>query len=806
MKLILTITLLFLSATAFASSPSAIVSGSVKDARTGQPLEFAQAALMKQDSTLLTGAISDVNGNFQLATTEEGNFLLRISFVGYDNIWKPVNLNQSQINLGEISMTSLAKDLKGVEISAGAILARTDGEKRIFNVENMSVSEGGTALQVLETLPSVQVDQEGNLSLRGSGNVLILIDGKPANLSGEDAGIILQQYPANLIKEVELITNPSARYDAEGVGGIINIVLKQKRTPGVNGQVNLSAATGNKYTGGLILNYRKNKLNLSASYSLQSRESWRSSTGLRNIYFSDFVRTLDQNDRSENSQLAHTIRTGLDYEFSKAASARLFANYNIRESSGTGISTSRHLSGIANIDSTLIRNTADSDKRSDIEVGSSFNWQGDKGRKLMAQATVSFDDRRDISTISQFFYPGSITENPNRSVNQIYERPAISNRGLLQLDYEQQISEAKRLEIGLKSNFRSDEREQFFSVFDAESNNYLDNPDISNSFTYNEQIHAAYAIFRNKIGQFSYQAGLRSELTLTESYQPKIDSTYNFESLNLFPSVFLAYDLGNKQNVQISYSRRIRRPWGGSLVPFIYVQDEYNQRSGNPYLKPEFTDNFELNYNKSWQVYTLNAGIFHRYTTNALSRMVVQSGDVTLVSWQNANTRNSTGLELVNNFMFSRNLNARLTGNLFRSSVSAETSGTTFSNERISWTLNLMGNYNIPKLFSTQIIAFYQGPIVVPQGEIMPTFSMNIGLRRNLMNNQATISVNASDVFNTRRFALKTETDVFLLDRQFNFDSRVFTIAFTYRFLGYRERNGSNREGGFNGGEMEDMF
>lgn len=805
MKSILSIAIMLVSFAVYASSPESIIVGTIKDNSTGRPLEFAQAALMNADSSMVTGSITDASGNFRFATSETGSLLLRLSFVGYENVWQTVYLRQGENQLGTLSLVPSSSQLKGIEISASALVARTDGEKRIFNVENMAVAEGGTALQVLETLPSVQVDNEGELTFRGSGNILILVDGKPANLSGEDVSIILQQYPASMIKEVELITNPSARYGAEGVGGIINIVLKQKRAPGFNGQLNASIGTGNKYTGGVILNYRKNKLNLNTSYSWQSRESWRSSAGFREMLNSPFPTILDQKDRNDNLQVSHLVRTRLDYQISKTSSVGIFANFNTRNSGSEGISESKIFSAFIQPDSSLVRETIGSDKRDNLEFGASFNWQGNNGRKLSTLASWTFDSRNDFEEIDQLFYLSSLDETPGRDLSQTYDRPFANQQGVFQIDYERNLSETRRFEAGFKSNIRMDEREQIFMELDPINNQFVYDDFISNEFTYNEQIHAAYTIFRDNIGKFSYQAGLRGELTLTESYQPKIDSNYSYDYFRLFPSIFLGYDLGSNQNVQFNYSRRIRRPWSGSLVPFLVVQDQYNFRSGNPYLKPEFTENFELNYNKSWTKYTLNAGIFHRYTTNALSRLVVPFGNATLVTWENADTRNSTGVELVNNFDFSRNLNARLTANVFRSSITAQSGSDTFSNDRISWSLNLMGNYNIPKYFSTQIIAFYQGPIVIPQGEILPTFALNFGLRRNVINNQGTISLNVSDVFNTRRFAIKTENDAFNLEREFNFDSRVVTVAFTYRLLGYRERNGSNRNGSF-GNDMEDLF
>ncbi len=280
-----------------------------------------------------------------------------------------------------------------------------------------------------------------------------------------------------------------------------------------------------------------------------------------------------------------------------------------------------------------------------------------------------------------------------------------------------------------------------------------------------------------------FRAGLRSEFTLSESFQPKIDSLHTFNYLRFFPSLFASCDLGKGQAVLASYSKRIRRPRGGSMVPFLVVQDPNSYLSGNPYLRPESTDNFEINFSKNWTVVTLNAGVFYRYTTDGLARRVRPWGEATLVTSENADTRHSSGSELVRGLNFSRNFSTRLTGNVYYSAVSARTGEETYSNGRTSWTLNLLANYNMPQLFCTQATVFYQGPIVVPQGEFLPVFGLNLGFRRNVLKQQGTLSLNVSDVLNTRRFALKTTDRTFNLKREFRFDSRVITFAFTYRFL-----------------------
>jgi outer membrane cobalamin receptor len=367
------------------------------------------------------------------------------------------------------------------------------------------------------------------------------------------------------------------------------------------------------------------------------------------------------------------------------------------------------------------------------------------------------------------------------------------------------MNENRLFEAGLKSTLQFDDREQIFNEFDFGNQEYVLDDWVTNQFSFDEQIHAAYLIYRDRVGRFSYQAGLRGEFTLTESYQPVIDSTYNYNYFLPFPSIFLSYEISQHQDIQASYSRRIRRPRQHSLAPFINAQDFFNLRLGNPYLEPEHTDNFEINYIRAWERYMFTAGVFHRYTTNALTRVFILFDDATMVTWTNADTRNATGVELINYFTWSDNFDATLTGNFFQSEISGEREGVAFSNQSYSWSLSLLGNLNIPRYFSSQITANYQGPRVIPQGQIRPVFSMNLGFRRNVFNQQGTVSLSVSDIFNTRRFSLETNGTGFYQEREFKRESRVATLSFTWRFRGYLDRS---RDRGVNGfeGDVEGLF
>ncbi len=488
-------------------------------------------------------------------------------------------------------------------------------------------------------------DEEGNISLRGSGNIQIYINGRPTSLFSDDTESVLEQYPASLVKEVELITNPSARYEAEGVGGIINIILREERMQGFNGRINLSSGTGDKYNGGINLNYRTNNWNFFGNYSYQYREMWEQTNSFRENFISDLSPVLDQDYYNENWIRGQMLRTGAQYNINGNSSIQLYSNINYNNRGSLS-----YLLGLRG------------------EYTHMESWQ----------------------------------------------------------DY------------GLRSGFLDD-------------------------------VHFVPA---------------RDTIT-TDSY------------FRLFPSVFLSYELPRNQDIQASYSRRIRRPGIGSMMPFLNAQDFFNLRLGNPYLHPSHTDNYEINYLRGWQRFMLTAGVFHRRTTDDHSRLFVLFDKGSLVTWTNANTQNSTGVEVIQYLDWSNNLDLTLTGNFFYSEVSSEVEGRQFSNESYSWTLNLQSSVNIPGWFSSQVSANYWGPRVIPQGEIKPVFSLSAGFRRNVLNNQGTVSFNITDVFNSRKFSLETTNDQFFQQREFFRESRILTLGFIYRFGGFRERDNGVRDNSF---------
>ncbi len=772
------------------------ITGTITDRENNAPLKFAQIALMSQDSSLIAGAVSDLEGRFSLQTQAEGEMLLRGSFVGYEEHWQSISVQTGSNPIGTISLSAGAVRLDEIQVNAAATLFRSEADRRVYSVENMTAAEGGTAIQLLETLPSIQVDEEGNLSMRGSGNILIYINGRPTNLLSDDKESILEQYPANAIQEVELITNPSARYDAEGIGGIINIILKESRKQGLNGQVNLSAGTGHKYNGGFNLNYHKNRVNIATGYSYRYRELWEETHSYRERFQSGVSPILDHDYHNRNYTHGHNLRNSLEYALTDRSQLRLFANINYSSRERQRTYHIRSMQSPDQLDSLYVRHLDEDQSRINYETGAAFGWENN-GKRLNIMASYAFSEQERIEYFDQLYYDANMNMIPAKRVDQTYERPITNQLWLFQLDYEQPLFNGLSMESGLKSTIRIDDREQIFNEFDFETSQYIEDDWVTNQFMHEEQIHAAYLILKGQHGNWQYQGGLRSEYTFTESHQGHIDSTYVYDYFRLFPSLFVNYSLGQNQDLQFSIAQRIRRPSVTALQPFINAQDFFNLRLGNPYLEPERTLNTEFNYLKSWEHYMLTAGVFNRYTTNALARVFILLEDATMVTWTNANTQNATGLEVINYFNLNNNFDATLTANVYHAEVSGTGEGGAFSDESYSWSLSLLSNYNIPGWFSTQVSAGYQGPQVIPNGMIQPVFSVNIGLRRNVLDGSGTLSFNLADVFNSRHFSLKTESQAFYQLREFNRETRIATLSFTYRFQGYTERVTETREPGF---------
>ncbi|MCC5917551.1 MAG: carboxypeptidase-like regulatory domain-containing protein [Cryomorphaceae bacterium] len=370
------------------------VKGQLWDKQNNEPVSFAHISVFAlPDSNRVDGMLSDVEGKFQFSLAA-GNYVLEMSFVGFATTFERINIGSKSVNLGKISMEPSTEGLDEVTVYGAAKLLQSDGEKRTFDVQKTILSEGGTALEVLNTLPSVQVDEEGNLSMRGSGDILIYINGRPTNLSGDDTESILQQFPADAIEKVELITNPSSRYDAQGVGGIINIILKKSQMQGFNGQVNTSIGTRNKYTAGVNANYRKGRFNLNVGYSYQYRQLFMESESFRTNRMGGQSAFLNQDYYTENYDPNHLVRIQLDYDIHNRFTLGVFSTFNARTRTRDRTYNIAHENLNRQPDSSYVRGLNEDQFRTNVEGGVTVNWEGKEEKdQFYGMVCMSYDNR-----------------------------------------------------------------------------------------------------------------------------------------------------------------------------------------------------------------------------------------------------------------------------------------------------------------------------------------------------------------------------------------------------------------------------
>lgn len=395
---------------------------------------------------------------------------------------------------------------------------------------------------------------------------------------------------------------------------------------------------------------------------------------------------------------------------------------------------------------------------------------------------------------------------PENFLSQVNERPQTSNLWIFQADYEKPFSNGGSLEAGLKGTFSQWNRVQEFSQADEASGFEPVRVDsISDGFDFKEDVYAAYGSYRNTLGDFGYQFGLRGEYTETISYQERTENQVINNYFNLFPSVYMSYDLGDEESFTANYSRRISRPSLWSLSPFYRVRDMQNFSIGNPYLQPEMTDSYEIGYMKGWEKLLFNATLYHRYSTNVLTRVIrLTDENLAIQTRENANLRKSTGLELINQVQLVDWWDFTLSGNFFYSEIFGDNIEEGFNNSNFSWTVSLLSNMVIPNWFSVQVQGNYRGPIVFPQGEIEPMWGLNAGIRRNILQEKGTISLNVSDIFNTRLFKIKNIDSRFVQDRLYNWETQIGTLSFTYRFGGFKDKtNGSGGDREFDGEDSD---
>jgi outer membrane receptor protein involved in Fe transport len=622
-----------------------IISGIITDAGTKQPVEFATVQLQQADS-ILNSTVTDRKGKFSLQTSAEGSVILQMSFIGYNKLSKPLTITsiQQNVNIGSIEINLSNENLQEVTVTGRRSLLNISIDRKVYNVSSDVMAQSGSASDILKNIPSVEVDIEGAVSLRGSTGVMILINGRPSPLMRTNMAEALEQLPANSIERIEVITNPSARFKPDGTSGIINIVLKKNTKGGFNGTATVTVGNNERYGGSLNLNYKPQKLNLFSNYSFRQDNRGRMNTVDRTNYNGNSVSSYyKENNQSKALPVSHIGSLGFDYTLNQRNSFGVSANHVNRQQDRNNIGQ-RILYDQNKIRAEDFDRLLDG-KESEVETDGTVYFQHNfpkEDHELRFEFTAAKDEEVENNRFrNQYRLPLNPTTMDNTLIKQGDKQQQIT------VDYTNPITEESNVESGYDGSFIQQDLNFYGEYFDAAQSKFVKDLIKTNRFLYNEVIHAVYATYQRGYEKFSYSAGLRAEAAIIKGDLITKDSLISNEYFKLYPTIHLAYKL-NTGELQLNYSKRVNRPEGDDLNPFPEYQDPRNLRAGNPRLLPEIIHSAEFGYQWRNDNFSFVPSLYYRFKKNGFTDVLVKLNDTTLLSTvQNLSNDVSAGLELI---------------------------------------------------------------------------------------------------------------------------------------------------------------
>jgi len=824
---------------------SADIVGKVLDAGTRQALDFVNVSLSKEgDTTPVNGVVTDAEGTFALTGIKDGKYVVNISFMGYMPLSRPVEVHGKDIDLGKLFLKEDTKSLQEVDVVGQGSSMRFELDKKVFTVDQNIASAGASVTDVLENIPSVDVDQEGNISLRNSEDVEIWINGKPAGLNSENRAQVLQQMPAGTVEKIELITNPSAKFSPEGSAGIINLVMKNDRKAGFYGsvQAGIDYALSKPWTtppganAGFNINFNAGPMD--GYFNVGYRYHSSNGGSITDRY------NLGKNTGSEvlDSALiqSHLVQDGLQTHGGGGMFARAGLNFRLAEGHTLG------LSGFGMI-STPIKGLgmANSNQRTYLLTDPSGNKlrdfvrnQESKGAHPGGNATIDYTFKHKSH---QLMVSGTYN-NFGFNMDTYYDQQDLDlATGDTIFSYQDQSSSSKEQGIEIKADYewKPTQQSRLEAGYDYTrnwSNSYADahNQDKDGNVTEElypyyakfeglTQNHALYITYGNRFwDKLSLQVGLRGEYymrhlesTYKDATGAEKDSYTSFPNkkdtayFQIYPSAYIGYDFGHGHELQLNYTRRVRRPWGHQINPRMDFSDSTNISYGNVDLLPAYSNNLELNYLKTWERHTLSAGVFWKYQEGAIQNYKYIDGDVMKNTYFNVGARQELGVEVVaKNRLFGELLQLTTSANFYWNNIAAVDEVITHQGQEIpvqlakqnifAGSVRLSAQFMFTKNFSGQLRANYRSPRVVAQGTTSHSYSIDIGLRHTFLNKQLALALNVRDLLDSRARKNTTWGEGFWQYSENRWHSRTISFTITYNFGNNQKRRFERPDGGDN--------
>ncbi|WP_434037354.1 TonB-dependent receptor domain-containing protein [Formosa sp. 4Alg 33] len=787
------------------------ITGVVIDQETKQPLEYATVAFRNsKDNSVVTGGITDMNGKFSIPVPM-GVYNVSFEYISFKKqTIQNKNLSQNT-DLGTIVLALDTESLAEVEIIAEKTTVDIRLDKKIYNVGQDLTVSGGTVSDVLDNVPSVSVDVEGNVALRGNDNVTILINGKPSGLVGLNSTDALNQLPSDAIERVEVITSPSARYDAEGTGGILNIILKRSKLQGFNGSITANAGYPDMAGISGNVNYRTGDFNFFNTTGYSYRESPGNSsteTDYFNYEFDDEGNIINDlpdtylNEYRDFDRVTKGINTNLGVEWYITDNTSLTGSVFYKNNDNNS-NTTNNIFEVDNLGNTInetLRFDPESEDDKTIQYSLNFDKQFDApGHKL------TFDFQYEDTTEDE---NSLITENgfDTEKVRTLENQEEV----LLQADYVLPIGEDGQFEFGYRGNFNTLDTDYTLAFNDG--SDFVVDTDVSNNLIYKERINAVYSQYGNKIkDKFSYLLGLRMESTGITIDQVTSNDYEKKDYLGLFPTVNLGYEISEDQSIMFGYNRRIRRPRSRYINPFPSRSSATNLFQGNPDLDPSYSSSVDLGYLNQLGKLTLNSSVYFQHSTDVFTFISEATGETVLVGGTeipvikrspiNLATNDRYGFEFTTTYRASKKWNMNANFNFFNSITRGDYNGINFDADNLSWFVRLNNKVTLPADIEWQTRLMYRGPSEDAQNETDGMFYCGLAFSKEVFNKNASITLNVNDVFNSMKRSTLSTTETYISDSEYQRRERSFNVAFTYRF----NQQKSRQERGEREGDGDDM-
>ncbi len=790
------------------------VTGKLLDKASQTPLEFATVSFLSTDPAVSPqGGVTDLDGNYAF-TVKPGTYTVKWEFISFKSLTRPNVVITGAKDFGEIALEQDIATLDAAVVVAEKTTVDLRLDKKIYNIGQDLTVRGGTASDVLDNVPSIQADVEGNVSLRGNENVRILIDGRPSALVGFNGAEALRQIPAEAIERVEVITSPSARYDAEGTAGILNIILRKNRIQGFNGVLNLNGGYPESYGASINANYRVEKWNLFTNTGYNYRTSPGNASSQTEFLFPNGVLTTNNvfvNEQRDFDRLGRSYFTSVGAEYFIDDSSSIIGNivYSLGNDDDVTTNSIQRFDASNALNEATFRRQLEGEDEDRLQFTLDYqNELDDNGQRLQASIQYSLDLEDKNSDILE----RDVTTNAINDVERVFETED-EREALIQVDWEKPVGEDTQYEAGYRGNYRNISNSFFLAeIAQDELPNGALIPDagLNNTFDYKEFVNAVYGQYGRELGDFSLLAGLRFEQTNIEIEQQTTEVNTTKDYSSLFPTLNLGYELQEGENITLGYNRRVSRPRGRSLNPFPSRSSESNIFQGNVDLNPTFANAFDLGYLRRWKKLTLSTSIYFNSSTDNVEFIqqdvqlpngdpaLTDNGDQIIRRFPvNLSTENRLGYELTLTYNPFKWWTINSDANVFRVSTDGDFEDQSFDFKNTTYFLRLNQKFELPGKIDFQTRINYRGASENAQGSQNGIATVNLAASKDILNDRASVTFNVSDLFNARRRESTTITPNFIQDSELQWRERQISVAFVYRFnQKKREERNRGEEGG----------